>query len=108
MAHTVENALDNDALERSNPTDDGYSFWLKGIPTEIKVVLSVNGARGGFNFETSHVIKTPLQISAYRPSNPWGDYEGYALYRAVTSITDHYKDALRSGLAPDPQWLVPY
>jgi hypothetical protein len=43
-------------VARLEATPLGYSFWLKGTPTEIRVVLSVNGEQGGFNFHTSHVI----------------------------------------------------
>lgn len=107
MAHTIQSALENEHIERSERTHHGYSFWLKGIPQEIRVVLTVNAVEGGFNFRTSHAIHTPDQLGPYKPSHPWGDDEAYALHRAITSITGHYAIAVRGGLAPDPAWLVP-
>ena len=107
MTWTIKSALESGAIQKTEPTVDGYSFWLRGIPTEIRVTLSVNGVRGGFNFYTSHAIKTPSQIGPYRPGNAWGDDIPYALHRAVASITDYYDEAIKAGLAPDPEWLVP-
>lgn len=106
MPHTIESALNSEFIERSEATHAGYSFWLKGIPVEIKVVISINPVEGGFNFKTSHVIHTPKQIGAYRPSHAWGDYPEYALHRAVTSITGEYGIAVKAGLKPSTDWLV--
>lgn len=103
----VEHLLAQPGLAKFEPTLNGYSFWLTGIPVEIKIVLSVNGDRGGFNFHTSHVIKTPKQTGPYHPSRPWGDDAGYALHQAVTSITQHYDDATKAGLKPEAAWLIP-
>lgn len=102
VAHT----LAQPGLEKLNATQTGYSFWLKDIPIEIKVVLSVNGERGGFNFHTSHVIKTPKQLGPYHTSRPWGDDAGYALHQAVTSITQYYNEAINAGLQPNAEWLI--
>lgn len=102
IAHTIS----QEGIAKFEPTHGGFSFWLKDIPTEISIVLSINGVRGGFNFHTSHAIKTPLQDGPYRPSRPWGDDAAYALHLAVTSITQHYRDAVASGLMPSPNWLV--
>jgi hypothetical protein len=107
MSWTIETALSGAAVEKSRATQSGYSFWLKGLPTEIQVVLSVNGERGGFNFHTSHVIKTPKQAGPYHTSRPWGDDAAYALHQAVTSITQHYEEAIKAGLPPDAKWLLP-
>ncbi len=106
MPHTIESALSNEFIERSEATHAGYSFWLKGIPVEIKVVISINPVAGGFNFNTSHAIYTPKQDGPYRPSHPWGDYQEYALHRAITSITGEYAIAVRAGLKPSSDWLV--
>ncbi|MBS2781221.1 hypothetical protein [Aeromonas salmonicida] len=106
MAWTIEAALEDEAIECTEKTDEGYSFWLKGIPTEIRVVLSTNPTRGGYNFHLSHFIHTPKQIGPYRPSRPWGDDEAYALHLAVTSITQYYRDAVKVGVAPNADWLV--
>jgi len=106
MPWTIDAALEDDAIERTEKTNEGYSFWLKGIPTEIQVVLSVNPASGGYNFHLSHFIYTPKQIGPYQPSRPWGDYEAYALHLAVIAITQYYRDAINAGLAPSSAWLI--
>lgn len=107
MAWTIETALEDDAIERTVETNSGYSFWLKGIPTEIRVVLSVNPVHGGFNFHLSHHIHTPKQLGPYCPSRPWGDDQAYALRLAVTAITQYYREAVSSGIKPRADWLIP-
>jgi hypothetical protein len=107
MSSTIEDALSGAAIAKSKATQSGYSFWLKGLPTEIQVVLSINGERGGFNFQTSHVIHTPKQAGPYHPSRPWGDDAAYALHLAVTSITQYFEEATKAGLPPDGKWLIP-
>jgi hypothetical protein len=94
-------------VARLEATPLGYSFWLKGTPTEIRVVLSVNGEQGGFNFHTSHVIKTPKQLEPYYPNRRWGDDAGYALHLAVTSLSRNYAEAVGAGLTPAKDWLIP-
>lgn len=106
MAWTIEEALVDEAIERTEKTNEGYSFWLKNIPTEISIVLSVNPVAGGFNFQLSHSIHTPIQIMAYHPSRPWGDDEAYALHLAVCTITDYYKQAINKGHIPSETWLI--
>ena len=76
MPWRIDEALRDDAIERTEKTNEGFSFWLKGIPTRVSVVLSVNPLRGGFNFMQSHHIKTPSQSGHYRHSRPWGDSDG--------------------------------
>ncbi len=103
----IQATISQDGIDAFEATDSGFSFWLKEIPSEIKISLSVNGQRGGFNFRTSHAIKTPLQAGPYHPSRPWGDDAAYALHLAVTSITQYYREAVNAGLKPDTSWLVP-
>ncbi|MGA4606706.1 hypothetical protein [Pseudoalteromonas maricaloris] len=107
MAWTIQEALKDESIEKTEVTGEGYSFWLKGISTEISVVLSVNPINQGFNFKLSHYIKAPTQIYKYTPSRPWGDDEAYALHLAITAITKHYKDAVREGHSPSTSWLIP-
>lgn len=107
MAWTIESALADEAIEKTEKTGQVYSFWLKGIPVEIQVVLSVNPERGGFNFHLSHSIHTPKQIGPYHPSRPWGDDQAYALHLAVTAVTQYYKEAISAGIAPSAKWLIP-
>jgi hypothetical protein len=103
----IETAIEDDAIEKTEISGQEYSFWLKMIPIEIKVKLSVNPISGGFNFDLSHFIHTPKQIGPYRPSRPWGDDQAYALRLAVTAITQYYKQAVDAGLPPSSDWLVP-
>lgn len=106
MAWTIESALDDKSIDRTEKTLRGYSFWLKGIPTEIQVVLYVNPAKGGYNYHLSHLIKTPEQAGTYFPSTPWGDDEAYALHSAVSAITQYYSIAVEHGRVPGPEWLI--
>jgi len=106
MAWTIESALDDKSIDRTEKTLRGYSFWLKGIPTEIQVVLYVNPAKGGFNYHLSHLIKTPEQAGTYFPSRLWGDDEAYALQSAVRAITEYYSIAVKLGHMPGPEWLI--
>lgn len=107
MPWTTKSALDDKAIEKTEITDQGYSFWLNNIPVEIRIVLSVNPARGGFNFHLSHYICTPKQIGPYHPSHPWGDDQAHALRLAVTAITQYYNEAINAGCPPSAEWLVP-
>lgn len=106
MAWTIETALDDEAIERTEKTDRGYSFWLKKVSTEIQVVLSINPLRGGYNFYISHFIHTPKQIGPYHPSRPWGDDAAYALHLAVTTITQYYREAIKFSEAPSSECLI--
>lgn len=103
----IQPAIKDDVIEKMEMSGQEYSFWLKGIPIQIRVVLSANHVRGGFDFKLSHFINTPKQIGAYRPSRPWGDSQNYALHMAVTAITQYYKEAVNAGFPPSPEWLVP-
>ncbi|MCA4963571.1 hypothetical protein [Pseudomonas sp. Y24-6] len=106
MPWTIESALDNECLEHTEKTLRGYSFWLKGIPTEIQVVLYVNAQKGGFNFHLSHLIYTPEQANVYQPSQLRGDYEAYALHSAISAVTDFYSIAVKAGHVPCKSWLL--
>jgi hypothetical protein len=106
MKHTIDSILNDEVIERYKKTIDGYSIWLKGIDTEIKIQLTYNGECGGFNFCLSHAIKTPEQAGPYITSRPWAEEIEYALYRAICSITDHYKNAINKGHRPTKQWLI--
>src|ERR1700730_6270647 len=57
-------------------------------------------------FRVSHAIKTPMQIAPYRTSIPVADYPAYALHKAITGLTDYYRDAVKNGHKPSEQWLV--
>lgn len=105
----IGNTFQHSAIKRWRKIDaTTYTFALKGIPTNIRLVLKPSrGQRKGFDFRLSHVIHTPVQIGPYFPSNPWGDDVGYALHQAVTSLTMFYDIAVERGFSPDSDWLVP-
>ncbi|MCK4829333.1 hypothetical protein KA005_77130 [bacterium] len=108
MAWTIDEALEDEAIEKFEKTIEGFSIWLKGIPTEIKISLSYNGVRGGFNYHLSHAIQTPEQLGPYRSSRPWGDDLAYALHLAITTITQYYNISVKNDNEPSENWLVPY
>jgi len=105
MGWTIEEALKDDAIEKTETNWEGWSFWLKGIPTEITVILSVNPG-GGYNYSLSHAIKTPSQLGPYHSSRPWGDDQSYALHQAVSSITEYYRQGVKDGHSPSDKWLI--
>jgi hypothetical protein len=104
----AEDAFQRDAVTRWKKLDAAtYIFALKNIPTDIRVVLTPNRDRKGFNFHLSHVIHTPAQIGPYYPGIPWGDDLPYALSQAVSAITMFYDTAVEKGHKPSMEWLVP-
>jgi len=107
MNWTIESAFADEAIERVEASEDGYFFWLKGIPVQIQIKLSANSVRGGYNFQLSHYIQTPRQAGPHYPARTW-DYErGDALHLAVIAITQDYKEAVLADLVPHAEWLVP-
>jgi len=86
--------------------DNTFYIFLGSLKTEISITLSYDDQRIGINFELSHVIKTPIQIGPYRPSRPWGDDPGYALFLAITSLTQYYDDAIKNKHMPEENWLI--
>jgi len=46
MARTIDEAFNDEAIERSEKTESDYSFWLKGIPVEV-VSCSLGKSKAG-------------------------------------------------------------
>jgi len=57
-------------------------------------------------FSASHAIKTPTQIGPYRTSNRFADSPGYALHKAISGLTNYYREAVNAGYEPAESWLV--
>lgn len=106
MSFKIEDVFNDEAIsEHGNYDENTYWFSLKDIPTKITITLS-KSKQSGYNFKLSHYIKTPKQIGAYHPSNPWGDDEAYALHRAIQTIALEYNIAVKNGHKPSIEWLV--
>lgn len=100
--------LYDQAIAKSKTNGDSFSIWLKGISTEIKIILSPDRNRGGYGFRRSHAIKTPEQRGPYHPSRLWGDDFDYALQQAISGFTQYYRIAVEKGHTPNEDWLIPY
>ena len=72
MTWTIKSALESGAIQKTEPTVDGYSFWLRGIPTEIRVTLSVNGVL------TRQVRRPPAGLRPLELTEPTGPRAGGA------------------------------
>lgn len=88
---------------------DFYPMWsrfrLAGISTVVKIELEHIG-NGYTRFHRSHAIHTPTQIGPYRPGRDFDDDPAYAMHRAIDSIVDYYRQAVREGHEPESKWLV--
>ncbi|MGR9426262.1 hypothetical protein [Rhizobium leguminosarum] len=80
-------------------------FRLSGIATVIDIRLEDMG-NGYTRFIRSHAIHAPGQAGPYWPGRDFDDDPAYAMHRAVDSIVDYYKDAVRNGHKPSASWLV--
>jgi hypothetical protein len=80
-------------------------FRLNGIAIVIEIRLEDMG-NGYTRFIRSHAIHAPGQAGPYWPSRDFDDDPAYAMHRAIDSIVDYYKDAVRSGHTPSASWLI--
>jgi hypothetical protein len=80
-------------------------FRLDGIDTVVDIRLEDLG-NGRTRFIRSHAIHTPIQVGPYWPGRDFDDDPDYAMHRAVRSIVDYYKDAVRNSHTPSDTWLV--
>ncbi|MDQ0420926.1 hypothetical protein J2045_001953 [Peteryoungia aggregata LMG 23059] len=80
-------------------------FCLKGIATVIEIHLEDMG-NGYTRFIRSHAIHAPGQAGPYWPSRDFDDDAAYAMHRAIDSIVDYYRDAIRNGHKPSASWLI--
>ncbi|MBY3060324.1 hypothetical protein HF263_30425 [Rhizobium leguminosarum] len=80
-------------------------FRLNGITTVIEIHLEDMG-NGYTRFIRSHAIHAPGQAGPYWPGRDFDDDPAYAMHRAIDSIVDYYKHAVRDGHRPSASWLV--
>lgn len=108
MPWTIEDALDDKLLKNVQVDGNRYSFQIGELPQTVTVELATRRKHGMIWWKQSHVINTPVQAGAYRTSRPSGDYEAYALHLAISGLTSYYKQAVKEGHKPEPNWLEPY
>jgi hypothetical protein len=107
MAWTIDQALEDVSIKviRRRPLNE-YQFTVGELKTVITIRTYEQTVGGGYIFEQSHFIKTPLQPDYYCTSRPWGDYEAYAVHQAISTITEWYRDAVNAGHTPSESWLI--
>ena len=108
MAWTFDEALADDLVTVVTRDDSvgTFEFRVGELETVITVELGRFMDSDWTKFRRSHAIKTPLQAGPYLPSRDFDDYPAYALHRAIDSITNYYRQAVRKGLTPSKEWLV--
>jgi hypothetical protein len=108
MAYTFDSALNDDLVTVVTRRDAMGIFEVR--VGELETLITIDLGRfmdsDKTKFRVSHAIKTPLQAGPYRTSIPFADYPAYALHRAITGLTDYYRDAVKKGYEPRQQWLV--
>lgn len=109
MAWTIDKALDDELITVVSRNDSvGLFVILLGeLETEITIELNRHLDSDMTKFQVSHAIKTPKQAGPYRTGAPYGDYPAYALHKAITGLTQYYKDAVKEGHKPTEDWLLP-
>lgn len=104
-ARYISGVFDDPALLIVEMHPSRARFRLVGIDTLIEIDLR-NAGDGRTRFRRSHAIKTPTQAGPYWPSRDFDDDPAYAMHRALESIVDYYREAIRAGHKPEPSWLV--
>lgn len=110
MPHTIDTALNHPGVHvvrRPSAELGTYVFHVGSLTPEITVRLYRAPTGDGVCWEQSHFIKTPVQMSPYATSRPWGDDAAYALHLAVRTITQYYDQAVLERHTPEDSWLVP-
>lgn len=105
-ARYFERLFDDPAVEILALHPMHARFRLAGIPTVVTIGLH-HLDNGYTQFRRSHAIHTPTQIGPYYPGRDFDDEPAYAMHRAIESLVDYYREAVRKGHAPDSAWLVP-
>ncbi|MGO9769533.1 MAG: hypothetical protein ACLPSW_08275 [Roseiarcus sp.] len=108
MAHIFDDALSDDLVTVVTRNDSMGTFDVQ--IGELETIVTIDLGRfmdcDRTKFQLSHAIKTPIQAGPYRTSIPIADDPAYALHRAIKSLTDYYRDAVKRGHKPNEQWLV--
>tara|TARA_R110000787_G_scaffold68468_8_gene153128 strand:+ start:165 stop:2141 length:1977 start_codon:yes stop_codon:yes gene_type:complete len=101
----ISRALENPyATVISSNGRDRFTIKIGDLSTPVHIALRKDAEF--WWFKTSHAIHTPLQAGPYWTSRPYDDDAGYALRRAITGLTDYYRDAIDHDLKPSEGWLV--
>ena len=108
MSYTTDSALDDGLVTVIARDDDlgEYEIRLGELETKVTVRLARLMTSNRTRFETSHVVKTPIQGAPYY-TNEWiGEYPAHALRKAVRSLTLYFRMAMNEGHTPQEAWLV--
>ena len=99
MAYTFDSALNDDLVTVVTRLDSRGIFEIRIGELETLVTIDLGRVMDSdeTKFRVSHTIKTPTQIGPYRTSIPVADYPAYALHKAITGLTDYYRDAVKKG-----------
>ncbi len=108
MPWTIDKALADDLVHLVSRDDKlgVYEFRVGKLATIISVSVGRLPSSNEGKYHRSHSIKTPKQSTAYHQSRLCWDDVPCALYQAISSITDYYRDAVKDGLVPDEAWLL--
>jgi hypothetical protein len=108
MPHTIDSALDDELVTVLDRHDESGSFavTIGALDTPVFIELGRFLTTDQVKFHMSHAIHTPVQAAPYRTSMPFGDDAGYALHRAISGLTQYYREAVQAGHEPDESWLV--
>ena len=110
MPYTFDTALDDPDITVVDRNDDmgSYTIQVGSLQTHVRIELGRFPNSNDTKFIVSHAINTPTQTGPYRTSRPWADYPEYALHRAISGLTEYYRDAVKAGHNPKENWLVKY
>lgn len=108
MAWTIEDALSDPDLQVVSHRNDEWVVRIGVLKTLVTIRLA-RKRNGTVEWSQFHAMKTPTQVGPYWTSRPFdtGDnaYE-YALHRAVSSLTEYYREGVEAGHTPEETWLV--
>jgi len=109
MPWTIETALDDpDLTVISRDSDrDQFNVRIGKLKTIVTISLQRSARSVQTGFKVSHAMKTPEQLDPYWTGVPHGDYPAYALRKAITGLTDYYRQGVKAGHEPREDWLVP-
>jgi hypothetical protein len=106
MGCTIENALDTELvhLVQRDDTTNTYRIRIGDLKTIVTIRLKLI-RKDWVEFTRSHAMKTPEQIAPYR-SESFESSPGYALKKAITGLTQYYREGVKEGHSPNEGWLV--
>jgi hypothetical protein len=110
MPWTIDSALEDDLVTVVERDDDEGEFILRIGDLNTIVTISLRRFMNDdrTRFIVSHAIHTPSQAGPYKTSVQVADDPAYALHRAVSGLTDYFREAIKAGHKPAETWLVPW